>query len=133
MAAISNIIQILPAESFRCTIWYLFQSLHVQSIRNGYTKMVHQASHYFNFHPVRYLIEGHREQENACNQLPISVNFNQYFQVSTQGFKQKKYRFLLLSLASFETFHLLRFEAEPFFRGGNFFLVRFENSLYKKS
>ena len=24
-------------------------------------------------------------------------------------------------------------EAEPFFRGGNFFLVRFENSLYKKS
>ena len=46
-------------------IW--FQSLHIQSLRNGYTKTVHYASHYFNFHPVRPLIEGHREQENACN------------------------------------------------------------------
>ena len=100
MAAINNIIQMLTDESFRCTIWYLI-SIY---------RLVHYASHYFNCHPVKLLTEAHKEQGNACNDLPISLHFNEKIQVSNQGFKQKGDSFLLLSASkSVETFHLLKF------------------------
>ena len=100
MAAINNIIQLLTDESFWCTIWCLI-SIY---------RLVHYATHYFNCHPVRLLTEAHKEQGNACNDLPISLDFNEKFQVSNQGFKQKSDSFLLLSASkSFETFHLLKF------------------------
>ena len=74
MAAINSIILMLLAESFRCTIRYLIRIL----ARPVFKEWLHQnGSLYVNFHPVGLLIEGHREQENTYNYLPISVLFNQ--------------------------------------------------------
>ena len=100
---------LLPAILFRCCqrnlsgapfgIW--FQSLHVQSLRNGCTKMVHYASHYFNFHPVRLLMK-----DIGSKKMLVTSSYISAFQSILSSFKI--FIFNAITRESFEIFHLLK-------------------------